>query len=375
MTAYLSLAIKRKVGSFALTVDAEIGDGITGIIGPSGAGKTMLINTVAGLVRPDSGKIVLNGKALFDSTTKTNLAPEKRDLGLVFQDARLFPHMSVQSNLTYARRNDRPPLAAINEIVELLNLSHLLKRRPHHLSGGEKQRVAIGRALLSAPVALLMDEPLANLDLARRREVMPFLEMLRERFKVPILYVSHNLDETIRLADRVLVMDHGEVVAEGAVENVLSRIDVQSLILGGLAGDRHPEPVTIVSATIRARHDDGLYDIDTPWGTLTAPEISGAPGQHIRLRLHAHDIVLASAAPDGLSIRNVIAGEVGTMTEAGPAQIDVLVRPFGPDGTPTLWARVTRRAVEEMNLQPGMPIWALLKAVVLASDIDLDGLR
>ncbi len=375
MTTRLSLAIKRKVGTFALAVNAEIGEGITGILGPSGAGKTMLINTIAGLVRPDSGSIVLGGNTLFDDATKTNLAPEKRDLGLVFQEARLFPHMSVQSNLTYARRTERQPLASFDEIVNLLNISHLLKRRPHHLSGGEKQRVGIGRALLSAPVALLMDEPLANLDLARRREVMPFLEMLRERFKVPILYVSHNLDETIRLADRVLVMDNGQVVAQGAVESVLSRIDVQSLILGGLAGDRHPEPVTIVSATILTRHDDGLYDIATPWGILTAPEISGEPGHRIRLRLHAHDIVLASAPPDGLSIRNVIAGEVGTMTEAGPAQVDVLVRPTGPAGTPTLWARVTRRAVEEMNLQPGMPIWALLKAVVLASDIDLDGLR
>lgn len=375
MSPRLSIKIKRQVGSFALSVDAEVADGITGILGPSGAGKSMLINAIAGLVRPETGTITLEGRTLFDAENKINLAPEKRDLGLVFQDARLFPHMTVQSNLTYARRKNSQPLATFDEIVDLLNLSHLLKRRPHHLSGGEKQRVAIGRALLSAPTALLMDEPLANLDLARRREVMPFLEMLRDRFAIPIVYVSHNLDETIRLANRVLVMDNGQIVAQGPVETVLSRIDVQSLILGGPTGDSHPEPITIVSATILTRHDDGLFSIDTPWGTLTAPEIFGSSGDTIRLRLRAHDIVLASSPPEGLSIRNVIAGEVGTMTQAGPAQVDVLIRPVGPTGTPTLWARVTRRAAEEMQLRPGMPIWALLKAVVLASDIDLDGLR
>ncbi len=375
MNVPLSLSIERHVGAFTLSLSADIGTGITGILGPSGAGKSMLISAIAGLVRPDSGRIILNGKTLFDSASRTNLAPEKRDLGLVFQDARLFPHMTVRSNLTYARRKGGAPLATFDETVELLNLSHLLSRRPHHLSGGEKQRIAIGRALLSSPVALLMDEPLASLDLARRREVMPFLERLRERFAIPILYVSHNLDETIRLADRVLVMDGGRIAAQGTVETVLSRIDVQSLILGGTMGDIHPEPITIVSATMTARHDDGMCTIDTPWGALSAPQVSGSPGARIRLRLRAHDIALASTPPQGLSIRNIIAGKVGTMTQAGPAQVDVLIRPEGPAGTPTFWARITRRAATEMNLQPNMPIWALLKAVVLANDIDIDGLR
>jgi len=364
------------VKGFHLSVDFTAENGITAIVGPSGAGKSMLLSTIAGLAKPESGTITLNDKVLVETSVKTNLAPEKRGLGVVFQEARLFPHMTVQKNLTFANRPERNMLSEFDDIIDLLNLDHLLKRRPHHLSGGEKQRVAIGRALLSAPDALLMDEPLASLDLARRREIMPFLERLRERFSLPILYVSHNLDETIRLADRVIVMDQGKIVAKGSVETVLSRIDVQSLILGSeLPSNTQPEPVTIVSAKISERHDDGLISIETPWGALAAPDISGDIGRAVRMRIRASDIVLSSAPPEGLSIRNVIAGEIGIMTEAGSSQMDVLVRPLaGSDPTP-IWARITRRAAIEMDLKPDMPIWALLKAVVLASDIDIDGFQ
>lgn len=361
---------------FHLSVDFTAENGITAIVGPSGAGKSMLLSTIAGLAKPESGTITLNDKVLVETSVKTNLAPEKRGLGVVFQEARLFPHMTVQKNLTFANRPEQNMLSEFDDIIDLLDLGHLLKRRPHHLSGGEKQRVAIGRALLSAPDALLMDEPLASLDLARRREIMPFLERLRERFLLPILYVSHNLDETIRLADRVIVMDQGKIVAKGSVETVLSRIDVQSLILGSeLPSNTQPEPVTIVSAEISERHDDGLISIKTPWGALAAPDISGDIGRAVRMRIRASDIVLSSAPPEGLSIRNVIAGEIGIMTEAGSSQMDVLVRPLaGSDPTP-IWARITRRAAIEMDLKPDMPIWALLKAVVLASDIDIDGFQ
>lgn len=375
MIPSLSVEVVKTEGPFTLDVGFVASQGVTGIIGRSGAGKSMLLSAIAGLQRPDKGTIKLGNAPLFDRARNIDLSPEHRELGMVFQDARLFPHMTVKSNLIYSRRNTQASLATFDEVVDLLGISHLLVRRPHHLSGGEKQRVAIGRALLSAPSVLLMDEPLASLDLARRREIMPFLEQLRRRFSLPILYVSHNLDETLRLADTVLVMDQGKIVASGSVEETLSRIDVQSLILGGATGGNHPEPVTIMSATIGARAEDGLYAINTPWGTLAAPDITGRPGTSARLRIRARDIVLSTAKPTGLSIRNIIAGEVGTMTEAGSAQVDILVRSIEDSEAPPLWARVTRRAATQMELQPGQPIWALIKAVVLASDIDLEALR
>jgi molybdate transport system ATP-binding protein len=375
VSSVLSIAVQKREGSFALDVDLQASAGVTGIIGPSGAGKSMLLSTIAGLADPDLGSVKLDGQALFDSAQNINLSPEYRELGMVFQDARLFPHMTVKSNLTFSRRQTRAALSTQDEIVDLLDIGSLLSRRPHHLSGGEKQRVAIGRALLSSPAALLMDEPLASLDLARRREIMPFLERLRHRFDLPILYVSHNLDETLRLADSVIVMDQGKILARGSVEETLSRIDVQSLILGGATNNEHPEPVTIAAATIGKRSDDGLFSIETPWGALTAPNITGRYGDQVRLRIRARDLVLSTTEPAGLSIRNVIAGEVGTMTEAGAAQVDVLVRPSYDNNAQPVWARITKRAATELDLQPGRPIWALLKAVVLTSDIELEALR
>lgn len=375
MSSVLSISVQKQEGTFTLDAEFEASAGVTGIIGPSGAGKSMLLSTIAGLANPDNGSIRLDRQALFDTAQNINLSPEHRELGMVFQDARLFPHMTVKSNLTFSRRQTRAALSTVEEIVDLLDIGSLLSRRPHHLSGGEKQRVAIGRALLSSPAALLMDEPLASLDLARRREIMPFLERLRHRFDLPILYVSHNLDETLRLADSVIVMDQGNILARGGVEQTLSRIDVQSLVLGGATTNDHPEPVTIVAATIGKRSDDGLFSIETPWGTLTAPNITGRYGDQVRLRIRARDLVLSTTEPTGLSIRNVIAGEVGIMTEAGSAQVDVLVRPSHDSNTQPVWARITKRAATELDLQPGHPIWALLKAVVLTSDIELEALR
>ena len=375
MSSVLSISVQKQEGTFTLDAEFEASAGVTGIIGPSGAGKSMLLSTIAGLANPDNGSIRLDRHALFDTAQNINLSPEHRELGMVFQDARLFPHMTVKSNLTFSRRQTRAALSTVEEIVDLLDIGSLLSRRPHHLSGGEKQRVAIGRALLSSPAALLMDEPLASLDLARRREIMPFLERLRHRFDLPILYVSHNLDETLRLADSVIVMDQGNILARGGVEQTLSRIDVQSLVLGGATTNDHPEPVTIVAATIGKRSDDGLFSIETPWGTLTAPNITGRYGDQVRLRIRARDLVLSTTEPTGLSIRNVIAGEVGIMTEAGSAQVDVLVRPSHDSNTQPVWARITKRAATELDLQPGHPIWALLKAVVLTSDIELEALR
>ncbi|MBO6542236.1 MAG: molybdenum ABC transporter ATP-binding protein [Alphaproteobacteria bacterium] len=375
MSAHLSVNIARRLPDFELTAAFEAGNGVTSLLGVSGAGKSMTLHCIAGLADPHHGKITLNGQTLFDHEEHIILPPEKRELGVVFQESRLFPHMTIRTNLNYGATQTRKPLADFNEIVSLLDIEPLLDRRPHHLSGGEKQRVAIGRALLSSPTALLMDEPLANLDLLRRREILPFIERLKDRFQLPILYVSHNLDETIRLADQVLIMRAGRIVASGPTEETLSRIEVQSILFGE---NQSPEPLTIVSGHIAERHPDGLVCIETPWGRIVAPNVEGKIGHRLRLRIRARDIILSKREPSDLSIRNTIEGEIGLMAEAGDSQVDVLVRPNGnPDSpvTPALWARITKHAAADLSLTPGTKVWALLKAVVLATDIDLDALN
>ncbi|MEQ9519786.1 MAG: molybdenum ABC transporter ATP-binding protein [Parvibaculum sp.] len=371
MKNQLSVDITRRLPNFELAAAFEAESGVTSLLGPSGAGKSMTLHCIAGLADAHHGRIELNGTPLFNTGAHIIVPPEKREFGVVFQDPRLFPHMSIRSNLTYGSTRAREPLADFDEIVSLLDIQHLLNRRPHHLSGGEKQRVAIGRALLSSPSALLMDEPLASLDLLRRREILPFIERLKDRFKLPILYVSHNLDETIRLADQVLIMQAGRIVTSGPTEETLSRIEVQSILFG----EAHaPEPLTIVSGHIAERHDMGLVCVNTPWGRLNTPYVDGEVGRKLRIRIRARDIILSTRPPTDLSIRNVIEGEVGLMTEAGTSQVDVLIRPNGEGSKPALWARITKHAATELNLAPGKKVWALLKAVVLATDIDLDAL-
>jgi molybdate transport system ATP-binding protein len=220
----LEIAIRHKQGSFTLSVFFEgAASGVTALFGPSGAGKTSVVNMVAGLKRPDAGRIAINGQCLFDSSRGINLPPEKRRIGYVFQDGRLLPHLSVRSNLVYGMR--RTPahrrFVQLDPVVELLGIGHLLKRRPARLSGGEKQRVAIGRALLTSPALLLMDEPLASLDAARKSEVLPFIMRLGEEFSIPILYVSHALEEIIDLATHLVILENGRVRAAGELKTLL----------------------------------------------------------------------------------------------------------------------------------------------------------
>ena len=209
--------VTKKQGEFLVKVRFEgKPDGITALYGPSGSGKTSLINMVAGLVRPDTGRIVIGEKCVFDSTEKIHLAPEKRRIGYVFQEDRLFPHLRIRSNLTYGMRlvpqEDRK--IPLEQVVDLLGISHLLERRPKNLSGGEKQRVAIGRALLISPAALLMDEPLASLDQARKEELLPYIAMINREFSTPVLYVSHALQEIRSLTDRIVWLQNGSILPE-----------------------------------------------------------------------------------------------------------------------------------------------------------------
>ncbi len=227
ITAMLKVNIKKQQGSFKIDVDFSTREaGVTALFGSSGAGKTSIVNMVAGLSRPNDGRIVMNGNCWFDAQAKINIPPEKRRIGYVFQDARLFPHLSVRSNLTYGmgwQKGRLNPYIRFDRVVELLGIELLLNRRPAKLSGGEKQRVAIGRALLCSPVLLLMDEPLASLDQDRKSEVLPFIRKLCKNFSIPILYVSHQMDEITSLADHLVLLDKGQAVASGPLENFTTK--------------------------------------------------------------------------------------------------------------------------------------------------------
>jgi molybdate transport system ATP-binding protein len=354
----LDVAIKKVLGSFSIDAAFQAGQGITTLFGKSGSGKTSLINMIAGLVKPDSGHIQVNGRVLYDSKERISLPIQKRRLGYVFQDSLLFPHMSVLGNLTYGARAGTGKVK-LEHITALLGIDHLLDRRPNTLSGGEKQRVAMGRAFLADPSLVLMDEPLASLDNERRQEILPFIESLRDDLKLPILYVSHNIDEIIRLADTLVLVSGGRIAAAGAVESLMSRFD-----LAPLTG---PDTAGAVLPAIVKSHDDtfGLTELQVPGGRLNVPHINAPIGAHLRARIRARDVSLALEKPKNTSILNGFSGVILEMAPASDAQVDVLIDTgYGTgDETARLWARVTKRSAHELDLMPGKEIHALVKSV------------
>ena len=355
----IEIAIEKKLGSFTLQAEMTApADGITALFGRSGAGKSTVINALAGLIKPDRGYIAVGGEVLFDSERRINLPPEKRRLGYVFQEARLFPHYSVRGNLLYgAKKHGGGP--SFDTVVQLLGIEQLLTRRPAQLSGGEKQRVAIGRALLASPRLLLMDEPLASLDAARKGEILPFIEKLRDELKLPIFYVSHEMDEIIRLADILVLIDAGKVAAAGTVEDLTSRLDLWPLT------GRH-EAGAVLNTTLRG-HDTrfGLSELAFPGGRLRVTRLNLPMGTPVRIRIRARDVVLAVEKPTGLSIRNSFAGTITEIAEARGPLVDLKLDIGKPEQPVMLWARVTLRAIQELQLAPGKPVFALVKTVSL----------
>ncbi len=348
----IAVDLRKSLGGFTLDARFETaGDGITVIFGRSGAGKSTLVNMLAGLARPDSGRIVVQDRVLFDSGAGIDLRPEERRVGYVFQDGRLFPHLTVKGNLRYGMRGAGGPVS-FDTAVEMLGLAPLLERRPASLSGGEKQRVAIGRALLANPRLLLMDEPLASLDAARKSEILPFIETLRDETGIPTVYVSHALDEVVRLADTLVLLSDGKVAAVGPVEELLSRLD-----LGPVTG--RYEAGAVVTATVRTIQDQpDLTLLDFAGGTLRMPETTLPPGQMLRLRIRARDVSLALEAPRGISVLNIFEGRVREIAEETGPQVDVLV-----DIGCLVRARITRHALERFAIRPGQKVWVLIKAV------------
>ncbi|SHF16887.1 molybdate transport system ATP-binding protein [Kaistia soli DSM 19436] len=347
----LTFEAEKRLGDFVLEARFTSEGGVTALFGPSGSGKTTIVNLVAGLSQPDRGRITLDGEVLVDRAVGVMLPPSRRRIGYVFQDARLFPHLSVQSNLSYGRwfgpRAGR--WGDFGAIVELLGIGALLKRRPLDLSGGEKQRVAIGRALLASPRLLLMDEPLAALDRARRAEILPFLERLRDEMKLPILYVSHAVDEVARLADQVVIIEAGRVAAAGPVGTVFADVAADS------------ETGAILTAIVHAEDEiDGVTLLDHPAGVLQIPKLGRRLGTRVRVHIRARDIALAVGEPGRLSIRNRLAARVVAVSE----QMSDVAVSLDVGGEPML-ARVTRGAQRDLGLAPGLAVTALIKAVAL----------
>lgn len=346
----LSVNITQRLGAFDLAASFEAPKGVTVLFGPSGSGKTSVIKAVAGLNRPDAGRIAVEGEVLFDGPT--NLPPHKRRLGYVFQDARLFPHLNVAKNLDYgARFAPALPPAQRDRVIEMLGLGHLLTRRPVTLSGGEQQRVAIGRALLSNPRMILADEPLAALDAERKAEILPYFEELRDAFDIPILYVSHSAAEVARLATTIVVMEEGRVRRRGPAMDILSDPEVTPLGVEAAGA--------MIEAVVIAHHNDGLSELAAGDARLFVGKVPCDPGQKLRVHIAAQDVMLARTKPTGISALNVIPV---TLTELRHGEGSGALVKLDAGG-PNLLARITQRSVSALDLAPGQQMYAVIKAV------------
>lgn len=348
----LSVYINLTRGRF--TLDANFSaptPGVIALFGHSGCGKTTLVNVLAGLVRGATGRIELDGETWFDSSRRIDVQAERRRIGYVFQDARLFPHYSVRGNLLYGAPRGAPQ--GFDDVVQLLGLEAMLERRPGQLSGGEKQRVALGRALLANPRLLLLDEPLASLDVSRREEVLPYLERLRDHYSIPMVYVSHQLDEVLRIATQLVVLDAGRVVAAGD----LAAVSLQPALRGIVGNDAVGAVIEGRVASIDAADELASVALHAG-GSLRIGSQGLEVGQRVRLRLLARDLILALEEPRGISVRNHLRGTVRAITaEAGADLVEINIAGV------TVLARVTAAAARELQLAPGLPLWVLVKAV------------
>jgi molybdate transport system ATP-binding protein len=353
----LTVAAKKQRGAFTLHVHFELPTpGVVALFGRSGCGKSTLVNIIAGLLAADSGRVALDEFVLLDTDRGVNVPPERRRIGYVFQDARLFPHLSVAANLRYAeKRAVGAPYVSLDAVTGLLDLTSLMDRRTHQLSGGERQRVAIGRALLTQPRLLLLDEPLAALDGARREEVLPYLGTLRDQLAIPMVYVTHDFDDVLRLATHIVLMEAGSVIAQGAVGEmsldphlraIIGPDEVGAIIDGMVLGIDSASKLT----KVRVGH-----------GELYVQARGLAAGTPLRVQLLARDIIVSTQVPQHLSVRNSLAGVV-TSIQGDDFDSDLVTIDIG---AAHIMARITTAATRELSLRPGMTVWALVKSVSL----------
>jgi molybdate transport system ATP-binding protein len=353
----IDVDVKLAVGTFDLSVRFANSDGITALFGRSGSGKSLTLSIIAGLARPDHGRVALDGRLLVDTSSRTFVPKHRRRIGLVFQDALLFPHLSVRQNLMFGRwfapQKDRT--IRFDQVVETLGIEHLLARQPGLLSGGEKQRIAIGRALLSCPKLLLFDEPLAALDMERKLEILPLIERLRDEFEIPIVYVSHAVEEVVRLAAMVVMIEEGKVKAIGPPGEVFDTLP------GEAAEDRF-DLASVLTVKVRGTDEDyGLTELVHPAGTIWLAGRAGAVGGTPRIIVKATDVVLAIDPPHHVSVRSCLAGTIDHIKVNGPlATVRVTL-----DGGGHLFSAATRRAVDDLGLVPGARVYALIKTAAL----------
>ena len=351
----IEVDVEERLGAFHLDVRFEADAPIVGLFGRSGAGKSSVVNAIAGIGKPHRGRICISGEVLFDASRGIDVPPERRRVGYVFQDALLFPHLDVLANLTYGQRlraaSER--FIAQERVVELLGLGGLLDRKPRTLSGGEKQRVAIGRALLAQPRILLMDEPLAALDIARKSEILDYIERLRDELAIPIVYVSHSVAEITRLADTVVVLSEGKCLAAGEVEDVMGRADLRP------ATGRYESGSLVDTEVLRQDDATGITTLGFEGGELLVPKIDVAIGERVRARIRARDVSLATRRPEAISILNILAGRVVSVDDGSGPIVEVQVAV----GTATIVARISRKSRDDLGIGADRDVYALVKAI------------
>jgi molybdate transport system ATP-binding protein len=352
----LIVEARHRLGAFGLDAAFTSERGVTALFGRSGSGKTSIVRIIAGLTRPAEGRVLLDGQALTDTAKGIFIPRHKRRFGYVFQEARLFPHLSVQANLSYGRwfalksaRSDN-----FDRVVDLLGIDQLLARSPSKLSGGEKQRVAIGRALLSAPRLLLMDEPLAALDEDRKAEILPYLERLRDEMDIPIVYVSHSIAEVARLANQVVVMRDGKVEVAGPATEVLSR--------SSLLPEDRKEAGAVLEGTVESIDPaNRIATLLLKAGRLYVPGVAPAIGKPVRIRIPARDVMLATHRPEGLSALNILEGTIAQISPAEDGTVEIRLDCAGD----AVLSRITALSSERLGLHPGKPAFAVIKTVAL----------
>lgn len=358
MTDTIHVNFHGLLGRFALKAEFEVpARGVTALFGPSGCGKTSVIRCVAGLNRIKGGTCVVAGDVWQDA--KTFRPIHQRPIGYVFQEASLFPHLSVRSNLLYGRPatvgKDTIPF---DDVVDLLSIGKLLQRSPRHLSGGERQRVAIGRALLTQPKLLLMDEPLSALDQMTKDEILPYLERLHATLDLPILYVSHDIAEVERLADQLVLMRNGGVIAAGPISTLQADLSLPLALSRDAA-------VSLDATVLEQDARDGMATLAVDGGQMLVPSEPLQKGERRRLRVLADDVSLAREQPSRSTIVNVLPARILSIRETGDHRVTALLG-LGPDGSGArLLSRVTERSWTQLDLKPGLDVFVQVKGVAL----------
>ncbi|MBX3596087.1 MAG: molybdenum ABC transporter ATP-binding protein [Rhizobiaceae bacterium] len=351
----ISVDVQHRHESFEIDAQFESAGRLLAIFGPSGSGKTSLSNMISGLLNPNKGRIIVGGRTFVDTGRGIFVPPHLRRVGYVFQDGRLFPHLNVGQNLKFGEwftpRAER--YAQLDRVTDMLGIAHLMSRRPASLSGGEKQRVAIGRALLASPRLLVMDEPLASLDDPRKEQILPYIERLRDELKIPVVYVSHSIAEVSRLATDIVVLSAGRLTFAGQIADLMRRPDLLPI-------EERNESGAVLTATVQGHeHAYGVTILESPAGILQVPAVDAPPGTKLAIRIRARDVMVATKKPDGISALNILHGKIREIVPINPTQVEIDIE----CGSASLLSRITKQSVDALRLAHGLDVFAVVKTV------------